>query len=117
MTPAQSIPLDAVVQQMQEITDRLGIPLRVHWIPKDSDKHGELVEGNLFIYDKACITAWETFRHELFEFKFNEVSHGYRLIINGLIEVMEKMVYTKKEEFLEFNLRLAGTLNGEEAKK
>jgi hypothetical protein len=52
----------------------------------------------------------------LFEFRFKEIVRGYRLIINSLIECVEKMVYAKKEESLEFNVRLAETMKTNEVK-
>lgn len=106
--------MKAIVQEMQQIADKLGIPLRVYWTPKNCDKHGELHEGDLTIYDSSESAAWATFQHELFEFKFKDVIRGYRLIINGLIEVVEKMSYMEKEKFLEFNVRLAETLKTSE---
>lgn len=94
--------MKTTVQQMQQITDKLGIPLHVSWVPKDSDKHGELCDGQLLIYDQTESAVWSTFQHELLEFKFKDVVRGYRLIVNSLIEMIEKMTYAKKEEFLEF---------------
>jgi hypothetical protein len=34
--------------------------------------------------------------------KLKEVTRVYRTIINGLIETLEKVAYSRKEEFLEF---------------
>ena len=40
--------------------------------------------------------------HEALEYKFKRVSQAYRTTINLLIDALEKVVYTRKEEFLEF---------------
>jgi hypothetical protein len=89
--------------RMQRCLDRLGTPLKVTWIPKaNSGKHGEISSNCLFIYDKEESEAWLTFEHEVYEFKFKEVTYAYRMLVNSLIEAVEKLVYERKEEFLEF---------------
>jgi hypothetical protein len=88
---------------MQSCLDRLAIPLRVVVVPDSTRKvHGEIEasSGTLFIFDKNEGDAWETFLHEVFEYKLRHVCEGYRLIINSLIEALEKVAYRSKEEFL-----------------
>jgi hypothetical protein len=90
---------------MQRCLDRLGVPLKVAWAPnKDHEKHGliELSSRTLFLFDEKEEDAWETFTHELLEYRFKGVCETYRTIINSLIEVLEKVAYKRKEEFLEF---------------
>ena len=91
--------------RMQNILDRLGIPLKVAWTPNPShNKHG-LIEAHsktLFIFDVKEEDAWQTFTHEILEWKLKALLKVYRDVINGLIEIVEKTCYTKKEEFLEF---------------
>ena len=104
--------------KMQKILNKLGIRLRVVWTPNpDHNKHGfiEQNSGTLFLFDKEENEAWQTFIHEALEWKFKHVSQAYRTIINSLIEALEKVVYTRKEEFLEFMPQLIKML--EEEKK
>ena len=90
---------------MQDCLNRLGIPLEVAWVPNpEKDKQGEIVLSSktLFIYSSSESEAWQTLIHELLEYKIKDVTQGYRLIVNSLIEVVEKMTYERKERFLEF---------------
>jgi hypothetical protein len=89
---------------MQECLDRLGLPLRVAWTPnKTQDKHGLIEESSrtIFLFDETESEAWTTFTHEVFEWKLRETLRPYRETINGLIEVIERTCYKRKEEFLE----------------
>ena len=102
--------------KMQKCIDRLGIPLKVLWIPKaNSDKHGEINSGCLFIYDRDECEVWLTFEHEVYEFKFKEVTYAYRTLVNALIGTVEKLVYEKKEKFLEFLPKIAEVISEEKA--
>jgi hypothetical protein len=93
----------ALESKMQNCLDRLGVPLKVLWTPKtNSEKHGEISSNCLFIYDGDEREAWLTFEHEIYEFKFKEVTFPYRTLVNSLIETVEKLVYERKEKFLEF---------------
>lgn len=94
--------------KMQNCLDRLGVPLKVLWIPKpNNDKHGEINSNCLFIYDRDEPEAWLTFEHEVYEFKFKEVTYAYRTLVNSLIEGFEKLTYERKERFLEFLPKIA----------
>lgn len=89
--------------KMQNCLNRLGIFLKVLWTPKtDSGKHGEISSSCLFVYDRDERGAWLTFEHEVYEFKFKEVTYAYRTLVNSLIETVEKLTYERKERFLEF---------------
>jgi hypothetical protein len=91
-------------RKMQECLDRLGLPLRVAWTPnKSQDKHGliEPSSSTLFLFDQSEEDAWQTFLHEVFEWKLKDVTRVYRTTINGLIEIIEKLSYGEKERFLE----------------
>jgi hypothetical protein len=93
------------VEQMQSCLDKLGIPLTVVWVPgRTATKHGsiDLSSKTLLIFDETEKEAWLTFEHELYEYKFREVTAAYRTLINSLIESVEKIVYERKETFLEF---------------
>jgi hypothetical protein len=94
----------SVQTKMQQCLDRLGMPLQVAWTQKpDRDKHGEIELGSrtLFLYDTEESEAWQTLLHEILEWKLKEVSKPYRETINGLIEIIERICYKRKEEFLE----------------
>ena len=100
---------------MQQALDNLGIPLSVAWVPDARhNNHGAIKGSTLFIYDQDQDQAWETFTHEIFEYKLKEVTRCYRLIINSLIEALEKVAYARKEDFLEFLPRVFRSV--EEAK-
>ena len=104
--------------RMQNCLDRLGVPLKVLWIPKtNSEKHGEISSNCLFIYDGDEREAWLTFEHEVYEFKFKEVTYAYRTLVNSLIETVEKLTYERKEKFLEFLPRVAEMITKEKTKR
>ena len=93
-----------VQQAMQWALDKTGIPLTVIWKPNPNcDRHGEIEvsSGTLFLYDVDPQQAWETFQHELLEWKFKRASRVYRVTVNALIEALEKIVYQNKEQFLD----------------
>ena len=93
-----------VQQAMQWALDKTGIPLTVIWKPNPNcDRHGEIEvsSGILFLYDVDPQQAWETFQHELLEWKFKRASRVYRVTVNALIEALEKIVYQNKEQFLD----------------
>lgn len=99
---------------MQRCLDRLGAPLKVVWIPKaNGDKHGEINSNCLFIYDRDEREAWSTFEHEIYEYKFKEVTYAYRMLANSLIEAVEKLAYERKEKFLEFLPRISHVIRQE----
>lgn len=88
---------------MQRILDRLEINLTVSWYPNpDKSNHGEIKNKTVHIYDTAEAEAWQTFFHEIYEYKYQQVSRPYRLLVNELIGVIEKLTYNEKEEFLDF---------------
>ena len=94
-----------VETRMQNVLDKLGIDLKIAWIPNPHcEKHGlvELTSRTLFIYDEKEEDAWSTFVHEALEWKLKSVTSVYRTIINSLIEALEKVAYQNKEEFLDF---------------
>jgi hypothetical protein len=94
---------DQVQKQMQNCLNNLGISLIVCWKPNQTERvHGELKDKILVIYDENESEAWNTFTHEVCEFKLQSVTRPYRLLVNSLIEVIEKSVYAQKEEFIEF---------------
>jgi len=100
--------------RMQRCLNRLAIPLKVMWIPKpNSSKHGEINSDMLFIYDNDEREAWLTFEHEVYEYKFKEVTYAYRTLVNCLIEGFEKLAYERKERFLEFLPRIQEAISQE----
>jgi hypothetical protein len=102
---AENANIKKETRRMQKFLDDLNVPLTAVWIPKpESKRHGEIDEASqtLLIYDADPEQAWKTFIHEILEFKLQDYTRVYRTIINGLIEVLEKTAYAKKEEFLNF---------------
>jgi hypothetical protein len=100
---------------MQNCLEQLGVPLKVLWVPKiNSSKHGEINSNCLFIYDRDEREAWLTFEHEIYEFKFKEVTYAYRTLVNSLIEAFEKLAYERKEKFLGFLPRISQIIREEQ---
>jgi hypothetical protein len=88
---------------MQKILNRLNLPLRVLWTPReDMTIHGEIKEGVILIYDSSEKEVIETFEHEVYEYKFKEVTRPYRMMVNSLIDILEKETYARKEAFFDF---------------
>ena len=100
--------------RMQKCLTRLGIPLKVVWTPKpDVARHGEILSDCLLIYDEEEADAWETFHHEIVEYKLREVTQVYRTLVNQLIEGYEKLAYQQKERFIEALPKIAKTIQTE----
>ena len=93
------------VERMQSCLEKLNISLPVVWIPdRNAIKHGalDLNSKTILIFDENEKDAWLTFEHEIYEYKFREVTAVYQTLINCIIESIEKLVYDRKEHFLEF---------------
>ena len=98
-------------KRMQNCLNQLGIRLTVRLCPEpNTNTHGEIKQGVLLIYDEDEQDAWDTFTHEVFEFRFQQVTQPYRMLVNSLIEVIEKLTYTRKEEFLDFLPKLTQSI-------
>ena len=103
-----------IQEQMQNTLDKLAIDLTVVWVPQGNNpRHGEIEASSrtLFIYDVDEQQAWDTFLHEVVEWKLKEVTGVYRQIINSLIEALEKVAYRNKEQFLEFLPKVMETVS------
>jgi len=110
--------MSEIEKRMQVCLDRLGVPLTVTWTPNNAaSRHGEIKGNLLLIYDADAEEAWKTLFHEVLEHKFKQVTFVYRTIINSLIEAVEKVTYTRKEEFLEFLPKLWETVEKEKYKQ
>jgi len=92
-----------VQKQMQDCLIQLGINLLVLWTPnKSKSVHGEIKGNVIFLYDSEKSEAWSTFTHEVTEYKLQAVTRPYRILINNLIEAVEKSIYAEKEQFIDF---------------
>jgi uncharacterized phage-like protein YoqJ len=92
-----------VQKQMQDCLNQLGINLVVLWIPNESKSiHGEIKGNVIFLYNSEKAEAWNTFTHEITEYKLQAVTRPYRILVNNLIEAVEKSIYAEKEQFIEF---------------
>lgn len=96
-------------ERMQKILNRLGIPLTVSWNPNPEHNQHGLIEKDsrtLFIFDVDSGSAWQTFMHEILEWKLTQATRVYRTIINSLMETLEKVAYQNKESCIEFLPRI-----------
>ena len=92
-----------VQKQMQDCLNQLGINLVVLWTPNESKSvHGEIKGNVIFLYDSEKAEAWSTFTHEVTEYKLQAVTRSYIILVNNLIEAVEKSIYAEKEQFIEF---------------
>ncbi len=92
-----------VQKQMQDCLDQLGISLIVLWKPDTSKSvHGEIKGNVIFLFDSGKAEAWSTFTHVVTEYKLQAVTRACRILVNNLIEVVEKSIYAEKEQFIEF---------------
>lgn len=92
-----------VQKQMQDCLNQLGINLVVLWTPNESKSvHGEIKGNVIFLYNSEKTEAWSTFTHEVTEYKLQAVTRPYRILVNNLIEAVEKSIYAEKEQFIEF---------------
>jgi len=88
---------------MQACLNRLGINLLVLWKPNNSKSVNGEIKGNvIFLYDDSENDVWSTFAHEVTEYKLQAVTRPYRILINNLIEAVEKTIYAEKEQFIDF---------------
>jgi hypothetical protein len=93
----------ALEQKMNSVLRQLSVPLVAVWTPNPNQQiHGEIKGEFLLIYDESESEAWQTFTHEIVEWKLSGLTGVYRTVINTLIEALEKTIYVKKEELIEF---------------
>ena len=107
-----------VQKQMQDCLIQLGINLAVLWKPDNSKSvHGEIKGNVIFLYDSEKKEAWSTFTHEVTEYKLQAVTRPYRLLVNSLIEAIEKSIYDEKEQFIEFMPRMIEIIKERQAEE
>ena len=103
-----------IQKQMQDCIGRLGVNLIIIWKPdKAKSIHGEIKSNVLFLYDSEEKEAWATFGHEITEYKLQSVTRPYRILINNLIDAVEKSVYAEKEQFIDFLPRMMEVIKEE----
>jgi len=100
-----------VQKQMQEALSRLNVNLIVLWKPdRVKANHGEIKGNVIFLYDLTEKEVWQTFTHEITEYKLQSVTRPYRTLINNLIEAVEKSIYAEKEQFIDFLPKMIGVI-------
>ena len=88
--------------RIQKLVDSFNIPLRVVWSPDPKAScHREIVNSCIIIYDVDEEEVWNTFVHEMLEYKLKNVITVYLETVNALIEVIQKVAYNEKEYFIE----------------
>lgn len=92
-------------QRMNQFLGKVGLEgWTCVWTPDASKKmHGEILPRDrlILIYSSTNSEAWLTLLHEVLELRLRRVLKPYRLLVNSLIEVLEKTAYLEKERFLE----------------
>lgn len=91
-------------ERANNVLTRLGLGYwRVCWLPDSSCQ----IRGRAFpekslieINDSNEKAAWDTFLHEVVELKLRLVTQPYREMCNALIGTIEKLTYTRKEQFI-----------------
>jgi len=76
---------------------------QVYWLPDSSNPiRGRAIPENslIEIYDPDEEAAWDTLLHEVVELKLRLVTQPYREMCNALIGTIEKLTYTRKEQFI-----------------
>ena len=73
--------------------------------------HGEIKQNTIYIYDEHQSDVLATFMHEIIEYKLQELTKVYRVMVNSLIDGYEKLSYQEKEKFIEFIPRLIEARN------
>jgi hypothetical protein len=103
---------------MQDCLYRLGVNLTVKWQPDSSKSvHGEIKGNVIFPYDSNETEIWRTLTHEVTEYKLQNVTRPYRLMINSLIDALEKSIYAEKEQFIDFLLKMIEVIKESQGKE
>lgn len=95
----------ALERELRRLAGELGYRggLKVIWAPDaDSDMHGEVRDGAVFIYDEEPEDALRTLRHEFLDFYItDEVIKPLIKYINLQKTLIEYLVYERKERLVE----------------
>jgi len=105
----QSNDLGTVLSRLEEELERLrgmmglGSELELSWHPdEDSDRHGEVKENLIRIYDLDGEEALKTLRHEFIDHIITkEVITPLIELINMQKNLIESMIYERKERIVE----------------
>ena len=91
-------------EKMQWLLEKVGLgEYTVVWIPNSqADREGyiNVKTKTIIIHSETEKRAWEALTHEILELKFRSCFKAYRKIINSLLDVIEEMLYERKEHFL-----------------
>jgi len=96
-------------EELEKLKNRSGyrVDLKVLWIPKaESRLSGEVREGVIYIYEPEADKALEALRHEFIDFMVSRAIEPYREVANKLMELLNQMLYRRKEEVVEAILKL-----------
>jgi len=99
----------ALEEELEKLKNRSGyrVDLKVLWIPKaESRLSGEVKEDIIYIYEHEVDRALEALRHEFVDFMVSRVIEPYREVANKLMELLNTMLYRRKEEVVEAILKL-----------
>ncbi|MEM4497692.1 MAG: hypothetical protein QW692_02570 [Nitrososphaerota archaeon] len=99
----------ALEEELERLKSRSGYhgDLKVSWIPKaESRLSGEVRGGVIYIYELEADKALETLRHEFVDFMVSRAIEPYREVANKLMELVNEMLYRRKEEVVKALLKL-----------
>ncbi len=96
-------------EELKRIKQSLGMneDLRVQWKPDPSRKEeGEVKGRTIYVYSDNEQTALQTLKHEVLDFLVSQTIEPYKEFANGVITLLNKQAYGKKEEVIEKLTRL-----------
>lgn len=98
--------LESQLERIQEKL-RLGISLKVVWMPNaDSDLAGEVKGNDILIYEENEGKALDILRHEILDYCISQAIEPYKEVTNRLIKVINEDAYKRKEKVVEALTRL-----------
>ena len=105
--------LERELERLKRLLD-LGHGLKVEWLPGDArDPRGRRLSGEVAgdtirIYEEDEAAAVAALRHEFLDYAVSQAVEPYKEVANGLISVINRDAYRRKERLVERLSRLVG---------
>lgn len=90
-------------EELNRIQGRgLACDMKVKWVPEPkSDRHGEVKNGVVYVYDLIENVAIKTLKHEVIDYHITTVLSPLVGLINILIKCRENDAYQEKERLVD----------------